>query len=69
MSRPLKDAEERKDRVLFIRLSPKEWAVVEQAIKLRYGKVDGFISEYTRRALLLYARQLIKQARKGRGLK
>lgn len=55
---------EEKGRVFFVRVPENERKIIEAAIKLKYGRVDGFISAFVRRAMLLYARQVIKKARK-----
>ena len=62
-----KPEDERRTRPIFVRVSPKEMRVIEAAIRAKYGEVDGFINAFARRAMLLYAKQILKQVREREG--
>lgn len=53
-------------RALFIRLSDKEMKYFEAAVKLKYGKVDQYRSEFARKALLDKSVEIIKEAKRRR---
>jgi len=52
---------------LFIRMSQRERKVVEYACKVRHGAVEGYLSDFSRRALLAYSKAVIKQHKKKAG--
>ena len=66
MARRVKDERKRRDIAFFVRVNEKELDIIEAAIKLRYGDVDGFKSEFARQAMLVVAKQIIEQARRRR---
>jgi len=52
---------------LFIRMSQRERKVVEYACKVRHGDVEGYLSDFSRRALLAYSKAIIKKHREKAG--
>lgn len=52
---------------LFIRMSQRERKVVEYACKVRHGAVEGYLSDFSRRALLAYSKAVIKKRRENAG--
>ena len=48
---------------LFVRLTERENRVIEAAIKLRYGEVEGNKSQFVRQAVLYVAAQIIREKR------
>lgn len=52
---------------LFIRMSQRERKVVEYACKVRHGAVEGYLSGFSRRALLAYSKAVIKKHREKAG--
>lgn len=65
-----KDAEDKRSRVdappLYVRLSPREYKVLEAALKLKFGKVVGNKSDFVRQAILKEAAQIIREEKKKR---
>lgn len=65
-----KGAEDKRSRVdvhpLYVRLSPREYKILEAALKLRFGKVVGNKSEFVRQAILKEAAQIIREAKRKR---
>jgi len=53
-----------KERPLFVRLDEKERQVIEYACQIERGKVQGEMSAFTRRVLLLYSKRVIERHRK-----
>lgn len=49
---------------LFVRVSQKEREIVEYACKLKHGAVDGYLSSYSRRALIAYSKAIIARKQK-----
>lgn len=49
---------------MFIRMSQRERKVVEYACKVRHGAVEGYLSDFSRRALLAYSKAIIQQHKK-----
>ena len=49
---------------LFIRMSQRERKIVEYACKVRHGAVDGYLSDFSRQALLAYSKAVIQQHKK-----
>ena len=47
-------------RVIFVRLNDTEADIVEAAIKLKYGEVDGMRNLFARQCLLAAAKNIIK---------
>lgn len=56
-----KAREERRDATLFVRLTERESRIIEAAVKLRYGKVDRFKSEFARQGVLWWAKKVIEE--------
>lgn len=56
----------RRDKAFFIRISEKELEIIEAAIRIRYGEVDGVKSRFARDAMLRMARAIIAEERKRR---
>ena len=52
---------------LFIRMSQRERKIVEYACKVRHGAVEGYLSDFSRRALLAYSKAVIQQYKKKAG--
>ena len=52
---------------MFIRMSQRERKIVEYACKVRHGAVEGYLSDFSRRALLAYSKAIIKKHREKAG--
>ena len=52
---------------MFVRMSQKEREIVEYACKVRHGAVEGYLSDFSRRALLAYSKAIIKKHREKAG--
>ena len=65
-----KGAEDKRSRFdvppLYVRLSPREYRILEAALKLKFGKVVGNKSDFVRRAILKEAAQIIREAKRKR---
>ena len=65
-----KGAEDKRSRVdvppLYVRLSPREYRILEAALKFKFGKVVGNKSYFVRRAILKEAAQIIREAKRKR---
>ena len=54
--------EERRWVGVFIRLTPKEKEVLDQAVKIKYDNIHGALNAFCRRALMAYAVATIRKA-------
>jgi len=57
----------RRDRAFFIRISEKELDIIEKAIKIKYGEVEGSKSRFARQAMLAAAKEIIEDYVRRRG--
>lgn len=49
---------------MFIRMSQRERKIVEYACKVRHGAAEGYLSDFSRQALLAYSKAIIQQHKK-----
>lgn len=52
---------------LFVRVTETERKYIEAACKIQYGRVEGNLSEFVRRSVLLVSKQIIARHRKKGG--
>lgn len=52
---------------LFVRVNEKELRVIEAAVKIKYGRVQGNKSEFIRQAVLREAVNVIKEHKRKQG--
>lgn len=57
----------RRDRAVFIRISERELDIIEKAIKIKYGEVEGSKSRFARQAMLAVAKKIIEDYVRRRG--
>lgn len=59
----MSDLADGRTEVIFLRVTPKEKHIINAAVKLKFGSVRGFTSEFCRRAALALAKQVVIKAR------